>query len=445
MTKSFKKVKLGLLGVGFCVAGALASPGYSAVEQEQVVPQTRLEQVTTIEQAETLYQERLNEYSADKKLDSGELKSLYGIQLTRKDLLKKQREPLAKNYDKAAGIEIKSLDSKIKGCKGRLTSKEKISVFAKTRERLDEKILVHYPFLVDENEGNVVYPARGMLEPELNAVFKGIVVEADKILRQYYQDNRLGLILKKNEFCFNNVISLYNLIKDQDDDYFDNSYEADLKEKISILEGKKSRILNLEQNLALKNRLSYFDKEIRETSRFTKRCKDYFDQKENVKNFEDKYGNFNNQFSIGVITRDILAIKKLKGKRSTFGLTLASERFERDNDKIISGLEACIGSEGLSVEGLENPAKTKLPFWLGTLLLGLGFPIARNLIIKRYVKGTDTDVDEYVLSGISGLTNGFAGFMLIDGLHPLIYPARMLTPLVMQPLFKILKTDPCNW
>ena len=57
-------------------------------------------------------------------------------------------------------------------------------------------------------------------------------MEADKILRQYYQDNRLGLILKKNEFHLNNVISLYNLIKNQDDYYFDYSYKSELKEKI---------------------------------------------------------------------------------------------------------------------------------------------------------------------------------------------------------------------
>ena len=67
----------------------------------------------------------------------------------------------------------------------------------------------------------------------------------------------------------------------------------------------------MEQNLALKNKIKQFDEMILETSKFTKLYKNYFDQKETVKKFEDKYGNFNNEFSLSLVRRLFLAKKGL--------------------------------------------------------------------------------------------------------------------------------------
>ena len=69
--------------------------------------------------------------------------------------------------------------------------------------------------------------------------------------------------------------------------------------------------------------------------------------------------------------------------------------------------------------------------------VGWILPIVRNLIVKKYIKGDKADGEEMFFSGFGGAINGALGVFLIDGLHPLVFPARMLTPVVLQPLFKL--------
>ena len=59
------------------------------------------------------------------------------------------------------------------------------------------------------------------------------------------------------------------------------------------------------------------------------------------------------------------------------------------------------------------------------------------------IKGNKVRDDEHMLSVCAGGFNGLLG-MGIDGLHPLVYPARMLSPLLLQPIFKLMKADPCK-
>ena len=62
--------------------------------------------------------------------------------------------------------------------------------------------------------------------------------------------------------------------------------------------------------------------------------------------------------------------------------------FERKNKNIVPNLEKYLADEGYDVEvsDLGNPAKTFLSYTWGGVL-GLLFPMVRNLLVKSYVKG----------------------------------------------------------
>ncbi|MBU4502906.1 MAG: hypothetical protein KKA79_10000, partial [Nanoarchaeota archaeon] len=70
-------------------------------------------------------------------------------------------------------------------------------------------------------------------------------------------------------------------------------------------------------------------------------------------------------------------------------------------------------------------------------------PIVRNLVVKKYVKSKKANDGEYLVAGFVGAANGLVG-LAFDGLHPLVLPVRLLSPLVLQPAFKLLKIDPCK-
>ena len=75
-------------------------------------------------------------------------------------------------------------------------------------------------------------------------------------------------------------------------------------------------------------------------------------------------------------------------------------------------------------------------------LLGLGIPIARNLLVTAYVKGKRAEGINYAMGTLAGVGNSALGALFIDGLHPLVYPIRLIaTPFIIQPAKKIFKID----
>jgi len=186
-----KKIKTGLVGASICAATALTS--YANVEKKPE-PLT-LEQSTTIEQVNTLYEEKLIEYASDKILKNNELEDLRDIQEKKYSLLKNQLEPLEKEYNEKVTVTVDSLDNQIRSINWDLNSESKITVFAATRSKLDDKILRHYPALLDKDKGNLTYSAEALIEPGLVEDFREIAKEADGIMKKYYKDNNLEFLL----------------------------------------------------------------------------------------------------------------------------------------------------------------------------------------------------------------------------------------------------------
>ena len=85
------------------------------------------------------------------------------------------------------------------------------------------------------------------------------------------------------------------------------------------------------------------------------------------------------------------------------------------------------------------PVKEKypsIPRWAWSLA-GWIFPLVRNIGLTGYLTKGKGRGSRYAGGVGSGLMNGIFGTLFLDGLHPLVFPARMLaTPFVAQLLFK---------
>jgi len=81
----------------------------------------------------------------------------------------------------------------------------------------------------------------------------------------------------------------------------------------------------------------------------------------------------------------------------------------------------------------------KIPRWFWTTL-GLIFPMVRNIGLTCWLTKNNPNDTRVVGSFLSGVLNGSFGTLFLDGLHPLVFPIRMLaTPIIVQPFLKAIK------
>jgi len=443
-----KRTKVGLVTSALYTSVVLAAPVYAAVTQEikqetvQQVQEITLEQAATVKQLETLYNNKLTEYVSDKILKVDEIENLYKINDKKINLLTNERNVLNTQY---SGFEAQlgSLRQEIDKNVKILESTEKIAVLVNTRKNLDEKILCYYLGLTNKDIGNITYSAETLIESELNVHFKKIVIETDKILKQYYQDNRLEILLTKDKFTLNDILTLYGLI--QREDYFDKVKNKELNKKINALINERDKISHSNEFVSLSKKIESLDKKISTVSYDLAPFKAYLAQKNNLKEFENRYGNYNRQPCISILKMCLLEKKGLKDSMGEKGLMASEKLLKSQNDEIISNLKSYLRSENLDVkiDDLGNPAKMPINI-VASIFLGLLVPIVRNVVLKAYVRGKEAYEIEYMLSLGAGLGNGCIGLFVTDALHPLAFPIRMLTPLILQPAFKLFKFDPCQ-
>jgi len=433
-----KRTKVGLVGTAL-YAATLASPLYAAVKNEKVAEPINLEQVITVEQANTLYKEKLTEYSSDKIMEFQELKNLYEINEINLKLLEEEKVAVVEEYD-ASTAEIDPIDSEIKKHQGSLNNTEEIAVLADIRKKLDENVLGYYSGLLDEDNVNITYSAETLLDKTVNVSFRNIIVELDQLLRQYYNDDYFAPLLNKKHYTLNDILTVYNRIHNKED-YVNAAQQEELTNAISVLEKRKLAILNSDRVKSLEKKIEDIGSDINVVSNTINYFEAYLHQKNEVDASETSNRNLNKEINLAALKYDLL---KQNGIDDLFSTT---KHFEQDISSSISDLKKYFGSEGLEVEieNIKNPAKTLVHPALG-FTIALFLPMVRNLLLKRYIRGKDADGIEYFLSSCAGLSNSGLAMILMDGVHPLLFPARIIIPpLLFQPLFKVLKTDPCRW
>ncbi|MCG2718534.1 MAG: hypothetical protein L6408_06860, partial [Nanoarchaeota archaeon] len=249
-----KKAKASLIGTTV-YAATLALPVYAAVEQELKQPMhpISLEHITTSEQAVNLYKEKLVEYTSDKFLEEQELKNLYDLNLKKKELFTQKKYDFELQYSK--GIDVEYIVEQIDAYDEKLTTSSRVPVFKGVKERLENDILSFYHGILGNDEKlKVVYSADTEVYTKLTPVLKEIISDTDKIMKEYYNDNKLELLLEMDSYRLNDVLTLYGLMGRRDK--FVMAQEDPIIKKIKDLYQQKDSILNSDQNVALKNKIN---------------------------------------------------------------------------------------------------------------------------------------------------------------------------------------------
>ncbi|MCG2717945.1 MAG: hypothetical protein L6408_03815 [Nanoarchaeota archaeon] len=374
------------------------------------------------------------------------MENIYKIHQKRRVFLESDKEAIKQDF-KETKNKIEILDNKINKYIEDLEYGQKIDVLSGTRENFEKQILCYYVGLIGEEDSvNVDYSAESPIDEKIIPIFKEIIIDADRILKKYYKDARLEILLSKDSYQIKDILSVNKLI--QRSDYYDKSKENDIKKKIGDIKAEKENLISIPANSSLLKNMENLNKAIESNINFVYYAEKYFEHKKSIEDFKEKYGDMSKQWMISFFKYKLLDKEGLDTKsrhNTTWGLIVAGRDFDADREEVVSNLESMLKIEGSepSIESFGNPAKLKFPWWLGNILIGIGLPVIRNMILKGYIK-KDADGEEYAGTFFAGLFNGIMGGVLIDGLHPLVMPARMLSPLLLQPIFKVLHIDPCK-
>ena len=437
-----KSLGIGLAGAAF-YAASLAMPVHAEAKQEQVVPQTRLEQVITVKQAETLYQERLNEYSADKKLDSGEIGQLHGILVREKELLDGKKPVIEKYFSTKKDLSV--FPEKISKLEERLEHLGKsdntfLGYLSEKKERIEDLLNEEYPGLLNKKDAqlNIVYSSdMEITDSELKYLIEETAKTLHSKLSLVYDDNVLKKVSETSigSLDLKDVAKLLEvmqsfMLKLEGPNHIGITKEM-LEKQIEDLTLQEKDLWQGVINVQEKEKVEGYIKTLSDIDRRLNMFSDYISFEGKVKDFVERFGDRNEYWSDSAF--GITILKEKEGYKASANFLNNSKGTVEDR------LNHYLESKGLDakVKDLKNPVNPKFHVMWCLLVHGFFIPIVRNLLVRKYVGARDED--DYLIAAAAGLGSGALGTIFTDGLHPLAFWMRMGTPLVIQPLRKILK------
>jgi len=471
MKKSFA---IGLAGGILYASTSIAGSVDTSVEKkEQIVEPVSIEQVITIEQAETLYKSKLEEYAKDKKIKFDETKSLYEIidkgraleleieaehkiSLDKQDsVLRSQLEVL--KFEKSDLLEpLNKLNGTIVEKKQELTFLEeriqkqvkyqKIFDMYETdlkniKKGLDDLLLDNYPGLLKEDnlEYNVTYTAEIGLSQDFYNLVTPLLEKTHEIFEVVYQnDDIANFLLKKltlqDILVFRKIINTPQQINYNPKDYVSLKTEKlrltkqleqeksalaeKLVPKIKVIEGKMD---------VLNGKLSDITEQRSVDSFFEQReshFKNYMSALNERKEFLEDHWDAS-KFWISSLTLEEWGLK---------GVRLDNSRYDYTYEPI--DLEKLLKKDGfdVDVEDIPNPTSPKFPTGIAWVA-GIGITLLRRWLVPRYVIKREYDVMDF--ADILFIPTAL-GALFLDGLHPLVYPFRLFGwPFVEEPIRKV--------
>lgn len=438
-----KKLKYGLVGTSILLATAAYAAPTDRMPQE-VKPVKTIEQqlydLETLEQAESFYKQKIGEYqTSDNSINSDELTNLNKISLRKYDIAKEKLENLKGDYGEivAAQEELRTIDEKLKASRSMIEQGNDTNFFDGVKKEIEDNILVYYPALFDKEKANMSYSANSSIEPGLNDFFKEAVVKVDQMLKEHYGRKNLDILLNKDEYRVKDIVILYSLI-DKAKEEFKEKKTEEVKTKISSLEKDRHDFIQTNQELlSLNSEIESLEKRIKNNSYMLDRYTDYFGIKHESERFVEENGNFKRTLLLGPIVRDELSA------RGIHNIEKKEKHFDRNIKHSLESLTSHFKKLGyqVDIDDVDNPAKPIIP-WGWAVAALFCFPIVRNIFVKSYIKGDDADGVEYFLTGLFGLVNGGVAALLAG--FPYVVPVMMASPLIIQPLLKLMDADPCE-
>jgi len=470
-----KTAKIALVGASIYTAISLSACTETKKEPFQF---TNVDNIVSVEQVKDLYTQKTAEYATDKKFSHDEIRDLHYIMdkghflekntnneavdklKGRYDSLLKDAQPL-KEEKKSLQNEITSWLDTLKSEKSELSyldylikedaKKQKMFLNHKKDvqdicDTFDNLFKTYYPGLIDDNPKykHISYTSSDIVPKTLVSIIEPLMRKADDIFVEVYGINDTYFL--KENLTIHDLLVFREFIsqpREPKDDFSEKGYVKKKNEKMELIAGleKKLVIAEKENNPKTKEidaKLLALNVEIGHAQN------DYYAALEEM----HKQRFFNNgvrEFSSYV---DALKSREdwIKNNKIDFSKYWASSLMINDgfkghlNDsyynftKEIKNLENILKNE---VEGLPNPTKPEYPLvvtWLG----GFFFTLIRRYLIGAHIVNRDLYVGDVIdTCAVSGLL----GPIFLDGLHPLVFPARMiLTPFVEEPIAKM-----CGW
>lgn len=437
--------KAGLITTGLYAATSLALPAFAAVKEEPKeapVEVINLENVKTTKEADELFHIKIQEYSLDKKLSSGEVRNLHSILIKEKQLLDEGKFTINENYFKGKK-ETEPLVQERTKLEKELKQLEEIkepdtfflSYLSEKIGKIEDELNWRYPGILDKKNTklNLSYPADMRLESS-GSIFKEIARTVHHKISSRYNDNSLELISEKDseKLTLRDVALLLECMesyKTKLENVQDSLKVGVLKERIDDLRSQENRIW---QKILSNKEKEGIDSYVNSQSELNERLvkfSEYINFEDKSKEFIEKFDDYKKYWSFSLVAEEKLY------KKAPVLYTFLS----KDNQRLSeNSLNQYLKSEGLEakVAELKNPRLCKFPAWWFILINGFSIPIVRNLLIRKYV-GDDCD-SAYGWSTGAGFGNGFVGLLVTDGLHPAAFWIRMATPLAIQPIKRLL-------
>lgn len=438
--------KIGLATSAVYTATSFALPALVAAKEEPKpvpVETISLKGVDTVKDARTLFYEKLTEYSEDKELNFGEIRNLSSVLAKEKELLNKTNIALSEDHvqadKKISEIYEKrvNLEGKLEGLKE--TNNAFLNYLIVQREKVEGLLEKTYPGMLDKENTplNLSFSPYLLLPASLQPSIKQIIISVHNMLSLDYKDSSLKHISEKKVAL--ELIDVAELLK------IIANYESTL---INAQNDLASRKKELEQDIkALKSQESAIQKKLSESKVETaayleaesniieklEMFSNYLVFKDRADEFIKRFGSRNEYWSFSLLENKLLDNKA----KSLY-------RFLVDKSNKVSiekTLDNYLQSQGLEakVTSLKNPLDRKFSMWWIVLVNGLMAPMMRNILIRGYMGGGNED--KYLFSALAGCGNGIFGLLVIDGLHPLAFWARMASPVLIQPLKRAFKLD----
>ncbi|MBI4447680.1 hypothetical protein HY643_01750 [Candidatus Woesearchaeota archaeon] len=269
-------------------------------------------------------------------------------------------------------------------------------------------------------------------------------IELTKRFSVFDYNKTLDVATSDSKLSYNEIKDLYEIgisIINNDraiqDDY--KAYTANLESKVdsyfkSLKNGEAPKIKISNEDLFLyfyvKTNTKNDDGSLTKISVETNVYRDYL----NNANFwlEKDFVKKNKYWFVHLLARDE---QRLKPTKSSVQDVLAQQR----------------GMKNLEILDMESqfpvkyrfkfPTESKASIFWGTF--GLLFPPIRNVLFTYLLRRESATARTYFGNSVlGGIFNGLTGVLLLDGIHPLVYPIRMFaTPFIIQPIRKALCGD----
>lgn len=447
--------KVGLVSSAVYAASSFALPAFANTVEQPVFQPVDVERITTVEQAENIYNTKLAEYAQDRKITVDEIKHLTEIKSRARSIVKGQLNSLEKEEQKLTEKAqelynpLRAYEKKLANLDNQLQHPNAKKSLEENLNQLEKEVLAHYPGLIKKDKGLIYSAETELLQPYKDA-FNRITKDTHNILEQNYGDN--SLCIYWGRYTLRAVVAFHDLLKAKistikDDGSIDEKVllqeKQELTAKIKSLEAERDSLLNSKHTKQLGANIKQLRGELARIEYSYKPLQDYLVAHDKIESFVEKHNDLSKYYSLSLIDLDHY-YHDCKTGVHTSAIPYIRMRISLGDCKgLVSDVKSYFKGHGFEVsvvDKLRNPAKPKLPLWF--IPMTIFAPMFRNMFVIKYLGGGKQTGKDYGCAFGWGAAETGLFLPFLDSVHPLVYPVRMVGfPFVWHGIMKLTGAD----